>query len=224
MDVANSTAQASQAAQPAPGATASGSQSTMSADFETFLKMLTVQMRNQDPLNPVEGTDFAVQLATFSTVEQQVRTNDLLGALGDKLGALGFGQLLGWVGMEARTTAAVVNTGAPVEIILPAMPEASTADLVVTDEYGTERARQPVPVTGGEVAWVAVDSEGRPLPEGAYNLTVEGFADGNPLSTRPVEHRSEIVEARHGEQGTRLLLGTGQEIAPDEVLALRNLN
>ena len=41
-------------------------------DFETFLKMLTTQIRNQDPLNPMEGSEFAVQLATFSGVEQQV--------------------------------------------------------------------------------------------------------------------------------------------------------
>lgn len=46
-----------------------------SSDFETFLKMLTTQIKNQDPLNPMEGTEFAVQLATFSGVEQQVMTN-----------------------------------------------------------------------------------------------------------------------------------------------------
>ena len=39
------------------------------SDFETFLKMLTVQLENQDPLNPMESTEFAVQLATFSGAE-----------------------------------------------------------------------------------------------------------------------------------------------------------
>ena len=47
-------------------------------DFTTFLEMLTVQLKNQDPMNPMESSDFAVQLATFSSVEQQVQTNDLL--------------------------------------------------------------------------------------------------------------------------------------------------
>ncbi len=45
------------------------SSSNISADFETFLKMLTVQMQNQDPLNPVDSSDYATQLATFSGVE-----------------------------------------------------------------------------------------------------------------------------------------------------------
>jgi flagellar basal-body rod modification protein FlgD len=48
------------------------------SDAVTFLNMLTVQMRNQDPLNPMAPTDFAVQLATFSSVEQQLQTNTLL--------------------------------------------------------------------------------------------------------------------------------------------------
>ena len=43
--------------------------------------MLTTQIKNQDPLNPMEGTEFAVQLATFSGVEQQVQTNQLLARL-----------------------------------------------------------------------------------------------------------------------------------------------
>ena len=43
-----------------------GGNSNISADFETFLKMLTVQMQNQDPLNPVDSSDYATQLATFT--------------------------------------------------------------------------------------------------------------------------------------------------------------
>jgi flagellar basal-body rod modification protein FlgD len=45
--------------------------SGLSSDFETFLKMLTTQLKNQDPMNPVDSADYAVQLATFSSVEQQ---------------------------------------------------------------------------------------------------------------------------------------------------------
>jgi len=48
--------------------------------------MLTVQMQNQDPLNPVDSSDYAVQLATFSNVEQQVQTNDILRELQSQMG------------------------------------------------------------------------------------------------------------------------------------------
>ena len=69
-----------------------GSASVISSDFETFLKMLTAQMENQDPLNPMDSADYAVQLATFSSVEQQVLTNDLLQAMTLQLGSSGMAE------------------------------------------------------------------------------------------------------------------------------------
>ncbi len=79
---------------------AATSKKAISSDFETFLKMLTVQMQNQDPLNPVDSSDYAVQLATFSSVEQQVLTNDILRSLSDQIGGGSIQQLAGWIGME----------------------------------------------------------------------------------------------------------------------------
>jgi len=89
----------------APSYTDASATKEISSDFETFLKMLTVQLENQDPLNPVDSADYAVQLATFSGVEQQVQTNDLLKQLATQLGTGSIAQMASWVGMEARTTA-----------------------------------------------------------------------------------------------------------------------
>lgn len=86
-------------------ATNSDTSTSTGAEFDTFLKMLTAQLKNQDPLNPMEGTDFAVQLATFSGVEQQTQTNKLLNQLVTQLGnGGGLGQTANWIGKEARTT------------------------------------------------------------------------------------------------------------------------
>ena len=52
--------------------------STVSADFKTFLRMLTEQIQNQDPMNPIDSSDYATPLATFSSVEQQVLANSYL--------------------------------------------------------------------------------------------------------------------------------------------------
>ena len=78
------------ASSPIPEAPA---KATIDSDFETFLIMLTTQMKIQDPLNPIDSSDFAVQLATFSSVEQQVKTNDLLASLGQQLGFMGLSRL-----------------------------------------------------------------------------------------------------------------------------------
>ena len=74
-----------------------GAGTNISSDFDTFLRMLTVQVQNQDPLNPVDATDYATQLATFSGVEQQVLTNDLLTGLQDLLGGGSLQQMGGFM-------------------------------------------------------------------------------------------------------------------------------
>ena len=57
----------------------------ITGDFETFLTLLTTQMRNQDPLKPMDSTEFVAQLASFSAVEQQIRANDRLQGILDVL-------------------------------------------------------------------------------------------------------------------------------------------
>ena len=49
-----------------------------SSDFNLFLKLMTAQAKNQDPLNPTDPTNYATQLATLTQVEQQIKANTLL--------------------------------------------------------------------------------------------------------------------------------------------------
>ena len=53
-------------------------QPAVGEEFNSFIKLLTAQMRNQDPLAPLDSTQFVEQLATFSALEQQVRSNSSL--------------------------------------------------------------------------------------------------------------------------------------------------
>ncbi len=89
------------------------SPTAIASDFETFLKMMTTQLKNQDPLNPIDSADYSVQLATFSGVEQQAKTNQLLEAMRGELGMMGMSQMASWVGREARVAAPVLVTGGP---------------------------------------------------------------------------------------------------------------
>ena len=52
--------------------------SKTAVDYESFLKLLVAEMKNQDPTKPMESTDFVAQLATFSQVEQSVQSNSKL--------------------------------------------------------------------------------------------------------------------------------------------------
>lgn len=69
-------------------ATSSTSQPAIGAEFNSFIKLLTAQVRNQDPLAPLDSTQFVEQLATFSSLEQQVNTNTNLDSIAALIGDL----------------------------------------------------------------------------------------------------------------------------------------
>src|ERR1700754_3369758 len=52
--------------------------SKTSVDYQSFLKLLIAEMKNQDPSKPMDSTQYIAQLATFSQVEQSVQTNTKL--------------------------------------------------------------------------------------------------------------------------------------------------
>jgi flagellar basal-body rod modification protein FlgD len=193
----------------------------ITSDFTTFLKMLTTQMQNQDPLNPIDSTDYATQLATFSGVEQQVRTKTLLADLGQQFGLLGMAQLAGWVGQEARSAGPVWMGGAPVSLQLEPATGATRAMLVARDAAGNVAAREEVPATPGAYQWLGGDMAGNPLPAGQYRLTVESWNGDRQLTTTPVQSYARITEARNGPDGVTLLLEGGISVKATEVTALR---
>lgn len=61
--------------------TSSSALAKTSVDYESFLKLLVTQMKNQDPTKPMESTDYIAQLATFSQVEQTIQSNTKLDSL-----------------------------------------------------------------------------------------------------------------------------------------------
>lgn len=219
MEVSSTTQAAAQSGQ-ATAAT-QPPRNAISSDFETFIKMLTTQMENQDPLNPIESADFAVQLATFSTVEQQVKTNDLLTSLADRIGGLGVAQLSGWVGMTARAQMPVSFDGAPVSLTVEASAEADNAELVVRNQAGDVVSRQVVPGESGTMEWAGLDDTGAPLPAGTYAISLESYRGDELLGSKDVIVHDRIVEARNDGGQTILVMAGGQEIAASEVLGLR---
>ena len=194
----------------------------ISADFDTFLKMLTTQMQNQDPLNPIDSADYAVQLATFSGVEQQMKTNQLLGDLAGQFGVMGMSQLAAWVGQEARAAAPVFKGAEPVTVTYTPNTQADRAVLVVKNAAGTLVAREDVPRSTAPYQWLGADAAGNPLPNGIYSLSLENYRGEEQIgAATEVESYARIVEARSGANGTALVLAGGIEVAATKVTALR---
>jgi flagellar basal-body rod modification protein FlgD len=89
MDVASATS-----AQPGP-APQSAKSSPGSMDYDSFLRLLIAQMKNQDPLNPMDPSEQVAQLATFSMVEQAIMTNKKLDGLLSATSLTQAGELIG---------------------------------------------------------------------------------------------------------------------------------
>ncbi len=206
----------------APAQGSARSSGLANGDFDTFLKMLTTQITNQDPLNPMEGSDFAVQLATFSGVEQQARTNQLLEALGLRMGLSGLSQLSGWIGKEARSAAPVWFGDSPLTLEVQPDRNADQVVLVTQDSYGRTVSREEIGPGAGQIDWFGLDAAGAKLPDGAYGFQVESWRDGAVIATRPAEAYARVIEARLVDGESVLVLEGGGEVPAAGVTALRD--
>lgn len=194
----------------------------LSSDFQTFLRMLTAQARYQDPMEPIDSSQYAAQLAQFSMVEQQVQTNDLLTALYGAGETGSMSTLASWVGMEARALAPAHFNGAPITISPNPASLSDEVYLVVHDESGKEVQRIGLPVSAESYEWQGVDEDGAPLPEGIYEFTVESYAEGEQILAEPAEVYARVREAQVSGGETILILSGGMAIPASSVTALRS--
>lgn len=193
----------------------------LSSDFETFLKMLTAQAKYQDPLEPIDSSEYAAQLAQFSMVEQQVMSNDLLAALTAQLGSGNMAQMSGWIGMEARTTAPVQFNGTPITVVPNPAAVSDEVFLVVYDADGEEVQRTSIPVSADPIEWAGVADDGTPFEAGVYSFGVQSRADGEVILLEPAESYARVTEVRVQAGETILILDGGSAVLADGVTGLR---
>lgn len=221
MDVTSTTTSNGVAATAAATSETPQTNAVLSSDFETFLKMLTAQARYQDPLEPIDSSEYAAQLAQFSMVEQQVLSNDLLESLSGKIGSGNIAQLAGWIGMEARTTAPVLFDGTPVRITPNPAAASEEVFLIVRDGTGQEVQRYEIPVSAQPIEWAGVASDGNPFPQGVYSFDIESRANGEVILSEPTETYGRVVETRLQDGQTVLVLEGGSAILATDVSGLR---
>ncbi len=221
--VSTSDVTAAHAAAPVKSAPEQSAQKgVITSDFETFLRMLTTQMQNQDPLEPMKSDELSVQLATFSGVEQQVLTNDLLTGLNAKLGAGGMAEFAGWVGKDARAAApAYFDGAAPVQIVAQRATGADRAEVVLRDSGGAEVARLPVVTSGEILVWDGRKGGGAALPAGLYSMTTESFAGDELIDKSPAETYARVTEARVENGAVLVVMNGGVKVPAGKVTALR---
>lgn len=203
----------------AANATKTANQSVKLADdFSDFLNLLTTQLQNQDPLSPMDSTEFTNQLVQFSQVEQGINTNQKLDdLLSLQLSGLS-SSMLGYVGLDVTYTSAEMNYDGtnPVDIHYGLAGDAAVLKVNVYDETGKNIVRSmDAPKTTGthDVTWDGKDNSGNVMEPGTYTVKVEAAdKDQKPITVstavsghvRGVESQDGVIFLLIGERAVAL--------------------
>ncbi len=148
---------------------------------QEFLQLLVAQLQNQDPVNPMDGAQFASQLAQFNSVEQLISVNDGLGNLAisqDLMGAsLTNSMAASLTGKEVRALSNQISLSSEgnAEINYKLNDSATDVEIVIRTESGAEVRRETLSgVPSGDNAWTwdGLDTNGQRMGEGAYTVEV----------------------------------------------------
>src|SRR5215471_16444627 len=159
--------------------------STLAGNFQTFLTLLTTQLQNQNPLDPLDTNQFTQQLVQFAGVEQQLKTNTELSTLVTMQQTAQATQALNFVGKTAvvdGTTATMTKSSATWHL---SVPSSSTVDISIANSSGqTVFTGKYTAGAGSDIpfSWNGQGNDGTQWPDGKYTITATGKdASGNSV-------------------------------------------
>jgi flagellar basal-body rod modification protein FlgD len=175
--VSGTTALPASSATSSAAATSALASQQIAGNFQSFLTLLTTQLQNQNPLDPLDTNQFTQQLVEFAGVQQQLNTNDSLATLVSLQQTAQSTQALGFVGKTAvvnGSTAALTDSTATWQL---SVPTASTVNISIASSTGQTVFTGSYAVAAGNnqpFTWNGQGSDGTQLPDGNYTMTATG--------------------------------------------------
>jgi flagellar basal-body rod modification protein FlgD len=157
-----------------------GSNPRQTVTQDEFLKLLTIQLQNQDPLNPMDNQEFTAQLATFNSLDQLINISKKLDALNAEQLTLNQLQATTLIGKEVSTQGNRMHLDADGTAELPYLLAADAARVVINimdSEGNVVRTLEAGAQKAGEqkVPWDGKDSNGKAVEQGEYVTEVNAF-------------------------------------------------
>ncbi|MGJ4916466.1 flagellar hook assembly protein FlgD [Bradyrhizobium sp. HKCCYLRH2060] len=161
--------------------------STIAGNFQTFLTLLTTQLQNQNPLDPLDTNQFTQQLVQFAGVEQQLKTNDQLASLLTMQQTTQATQALAFVGKTAvvnGSTTTMTKGQASWDL---SIPKDSNLTVSITNSVGQTVFSGKYSASAGDnqtYNWNGQGNDGTQWPDGQYKITVVGTdaTNGSPVA------------------------------------------
>jgi flagellar basal-body rod modification protein FlgD len=199
-------------------------EATIADTFDNFLQLLTTQLKHQDPISPMDATEFTNQLVSFTQVEQQIGTNRRLDQLLEMQSGGQFGEALNLIGREVEIVGDRFRfDGEPVTFGYGTPAEANVVTVQLLDATGRTVWSQRGDTGYGrhEVEWDGTMLDGTEAPEGQYVIRVTArTAEGEDLEVGSFS-RGVVTGAESADGQTTLLLGD-VPVALEDVLAVRS--
>lgn len=155
-----------------------GSRATIADNFDTFLSILTTQLKNQNPLDPMDTNAFTQQLVQFTGVEQQLKTNEFLETLMLAGQNTAKSDAVSYIGKEVTSsgkTGELTDANA-VFWAYSANANAANATVTIKDAKGQTVYSETGPLQSGPgtFRWDGKGSDGTMKPNGVYTIDIKG--------------------------------------------------
>jgi len=180
-----------------PTSSTSASQSALSGNMNTFLTMLTTQLKNQDPMSPMDTSQFTQQLTQFSQVEQSINTNTKLDTL---IQAQQSGQMVSAQGLVGHTvqfsgnSVGLTNGQAQFSYTMPANAVSSLVTITNAQNQVIYSAQGSTGAGTHPFTWNGATNTGGTAPDGSYTVNVQAAdSTGAPVTSTVVS--SGVVSA-----------------------------
>ena len=164
---------------PAPASSKTSGSSTpttgIADNFQTFLTLLTTQLQNQNPLDPLDTNQFTQQLVQFAGVEQQLKSNDQLKSLLALEKSAQATQALIYVGQNVAVDGSTAQLNGHATWNLNS-PKAANTTITIMSSTGQTAYSGPFTVSSGNASfvWDGRGNDGATWPAGAYKMSVTG--------------------------------------------------
>ena len=189
-----------------------------------FLTMMVAQLQHQDPLNPVEGTDYTSQLAQFSSLEQQINSNTNLEAILKTLEEQGANEnLLDYIGKQitCRDTLVTLENGVAGGATF-SLPEPGQVIVTITDGAGkpiTSYAQTDLAAGTHAVVWNGQSLDGQNVPDGTYRYEIQAISASGSLQNVQTAFTGTVTGLTYANGSPQLLMG-GRSVDPQSVLSV----
>lgn len=208
----------------AANATQTQARQSLSGNFDTFLRLLTTQLRNQDPLEPLDSTKFTEQLVSYSQVEQQINTNQNLNALIAMTKSAAGSNTVSYLGKTAVTfgpKSSLADGSAQWRYTLTS--DAATTTLSIKDANGRVVRTLPGDAAVGvhDFTWDGKNDAGAAQPAGVYTLSVAAKTGAGTDVTTGVSGLGFIKEIDMSTPEPLLSIGT-RKVSLLEVIGFKN--